>query len=834
MTKWMGYPAAEVAVITGGTLLGPAKDAPGVRFLLTDSRQLLSPDSTLFFALRTPKNDGHRYVEDLLQRGVRHFVVEDIPETCREPYPDACFVVVPDPLLALQQLAAHHRSRFALPVVGITGSNGKTVVKEWLVQLLGEKQRVVRSPKSFNSQIGVPLSVWLMDSEHELGIFEAGISRTGEMQGLQEIIRPDTGIFTNIGPAHDMGFASCREKIREKLKLFTRCHTLIHCVDHHEIVPELMQWQKLHPQVTLFGWGRGDVARLRLGSVSTMAAATHMEVYSGTEKIQLSIPFTDDASIENVLHCVAYMKYAGFPNDYILRKVAGLQPVAMRLEMKEGVNACTLINDSYNSDLHSMGIALEFMGRQTSHSKRTVILSDILQSGLPDARLYAQVDELLVSHRIDRLVGIGPGIGSQAGRFRVAAEFYPSTEAYMQRMQLSDFHDEAVLLKGARKFGFERLSQLIQRKDHQTILEIDLDALLHNLNVYRSMLAPGTRLMGVVKAFSYGSGGVEVARMLQYHQADYLAVAYADEGRQLREGGVHLPILVMNPEVSTFDTLLEHRLEPEIYGFPLLDRLQGALDRWKGKSSGDPYPVHLKIDTGMHRLGFLPSEVDKLAGVLSKSPRLRVASVFSHLAASEDPAHDEFSLRQIAVFKQLCQELEQTLGYPFVRHICNTAAISRFPAAHLDMVRLGIGLYGLGGDPSTRKLLRHVGTFRSVVSQIKYIPAGETVGYGRSGVSDAGMEVAVVPVGYADGLNRRLGKGQGRLLVGGREAPIVGNISMDMCSLDVTGMEVSEGEEVIVFGRDFPVSRMAQALQTIPYEILTSVSQRVKRVYYQE
>jgi len=826
-----GYSVERIAAVVHGNVDCRHAADYTVRFLLTDSRQLLSPKETLFFALRTRQNDGHQYIGELLRKGVRSFVVEDIPAGLAREFPDACFIQVDSPMKALQRLAAFHRGNCRVPVLAITGSNGKTVVKEWICQLLGGERFVARNPKSYNSQIGVPLSVWLMTDRHELGVFEAGISQKGEMERLQTILSPETGIFTNIGPAHDEGFASRQEKVREKLVLFREAGTLIYCADHDLIHQEVQIWQKANPDVKTFTWGFSAGADLRVIRLEKEHKQCHVSLSYQGERMEFTIPFSDDASVENAMHCLAYLKHAGFGNDILTSGLMRLQPVAMRLEMKEGVNHSTIINDSYNADLHSLAIALDFLNSQFPHKRKTLILSDILQSGIQTAELYDEVQSLLASKGIDRLIGIGPAISSREEGFDVPARFYPDTESFIAATDFSEFNNEAILLKGARVFGFERLSSLLQQKDHETLLEVDLDDLIHNLNVFRSMLEPGVKTMGVVKAFSYGSGSVEVARMLQYHQVDYLAVAYADEGKELRDAGIHLPVIVMNPEVRSFETLIRHRLEPEIYGFPLLKRLIAEMDRsFAGNNS---LPVHLKIDTGMHRLGFLPGEADRLAELVADNPRIRVASVFSHLAASEDPAHDSFTLEQIRIFRDVCHRMEELLGYPFMKHICNSSAISRFPDARFDMVRLGIGLYGVSGDPEIQSLLRHVSTFRSVVSQVKHIPAGETVGYGRAGVATGDMQVAIAPIGYADGLNRRLGNGKGRLLVNGNVVPFVGQISMDMCAVDVTGLKVKEGDEVIVFGPQLPVTGLADALDTIPYEVFTSVSRRVKRIYYQ-
>lgn len=828
-----GYRLSDICEVVDGRCFGVDSEQHIVRFLLTDSRKLLAPDTTLFFALKTKQNDGHHYIPELLKKGVRSFVTGHVPVDLPDAYPDAAFLVVDNPLMALQTLAARHRSSFDLPVVAITGSNGKTVIKEWLFQSLSERQQVVRNPKSYNSQIGVPLSVWNITADHDIGIFEAGISRPYEMSSLRNILKPDTGIFTNIGPAHDEGFPSRKGKIREKLRLFQHCKTLIYCSDQPQVHEEIREWHTDHSAVRLFTWGEREEADVQVVRKEGSGEHTLVAVLHQGERLMLSLPFGDNASVENALHCLAYLTHEGYDHDYIIRKLSELQPVAMRLEMKEGVNDSLIINDSYNSDLHSLTIALDFLNSQSHNKKKTLILSDILESGIAPEDLYAEVAMLVLSKKVNRLIGIGPEISQHKDKFSGETAFFDDTETFIRSFDVSVFQNEAILLKGARVFGFERLSTLLQQKDHQTVLEIDLDALTHNLTVFKSLLAPSVKIMGVVKAFSYGTGSIEVARALQHHQVDYLSVAYADEGKELRRGGVKLPVVVMNPEVRTFETLLRYQLEPEIYGFPLLRRLLSALEQRSGGPAMQSFPVHIKMDTGMHRLGFLPGETDELIDILTRHPHIKVASVFSHLAASEDERHDAFTREQIERFTDMCDKLEKALGYGFLRHICNSAAVSRFPEAHFDMVRAGIGLYGVTGDPDLQPLLQHVGTFRSVVSQVKRVKAGETIGYGRAGVAYTDMEIAIIPVGYADGLNRRLGNGRGKLLVKGHYAPIVGNINMDMCTVDVTGKMVQEGDDVVIFGADMPVTELARDMNTIPYEVLTAVSQRVKRVFFQ-
>lgn len=828
------YKLSRLCEMAGGQCFGAPPDGFDIRHLLTDSRRLLSPASTLFVALVTPKNDGHHYLEGLYHRGVRCFLVSRLPEKDAPIFKDAAFILVNDTLSALQQLAASHRAAFALPVVAITGSNGKTIVKEWLFQLLSEKIPVVRNPRSYNSQLGVPLSLWQIEEEHRLGIFEAGVSQPGEMEKLERMMAPQYGIFTNIGPAHDEGFPSRENKIREKLKLFVNAQSLIYCSDHNELNHYIRKWQALHPRVTLFSWSLKPGADIHVTSLKRREKHTHIQLDFLGNSFDFSIPFTDQASIENALHCMAFLCHKGYGNGWIREKMAQLQPVAMRMEMKEGINNCLVINDSYNNDLYSLSIALDFLNSQTRLPKKTLILSDILQTGMPFNALYTEVSAMLKSKGVGRFIGIGQGLLANQHHFEPGSRFFESTEAFLSELNPSEYSHEAILLKGARVFGFERISNLLQQKDHQTILEVNLDALVHNLNVFRSFLKPHVKVMAMVKAFSYGSGSVEVAGVLQYFHTDYLAVAYADEGKDLRKGGIHIPIVVMNPEVHNFGVLHQYRLEPEVYSLKLLQKLVEASRTFEGISRENPFLIHLKLDTGMHRLGFLPGELDELIAKLTENPQIRVSSVFSHLAASDDEIQDDFTRQQISEFQQMSQKIREGLAYDFHRHISNSAAITRFPEAQFDMVRLGIGLYGVSAEPAMQGLLHHVSTFRSVVSQVKRIPAGESIGYNRAALTDREVEIAIVPVGYADGLNRHLSNGAGSLMVRGHRTPIVGNISMDMCTIDVTGLNVKEGEEVIIFGAELPVTEMARALNTIPYEVLTSISQRVKRVYFQE
>lgn len=825
------YNISDIAKITKGELVqSPSPDAV-IKQLVIDSRKLISPDNSLFFSIVTKRNNGHKYIEELYEKGVRNFIIsQDV--ACLKNCQDANFVKVKNTLQALQILGAYHRKKFSIPVIGITGSNGKTVVKEWLFQLMSDDKKIVRSPKSFNSQIGVPLSVWQMDGEHELAIFEAGISESDEMDKLQAIIQPSTGIYTNIGQAHDENFINITQKTAEKLKLFTKVNTLIYCSDYLEIKERLAQFESMR-NIKTFAWSMKHNANLTVKNISRRGGKTNIEASYKNEKIQICIPYSDDASLENAIHCWATMLVLGYDNDTIAKRMTFLSPVAMRLELKEGINNCSVINDSYNSDLNSLSIAIDFLNQQKQHRKKSIILSDILQSGRNEDELYTDVAGLLKNKKIDRLIGIGKAISRQKEKFQIEKMFYDTTADFMKDFPFSEFHNETILLKGARIFKFERIGKALQQKAHETVLEINLNALVHNLNYYRSLLEPETKLMTMVKAFSYGSGSYEIANILQYHQADYMSVAYTDEGVELRKAGITTPIMVMNPEEQSFDAMLKYDLEAEIYSFRILNLFEEAVTRNYKDTDNKAY-IHIKLDTGMHRLGFEKNNIGQLVEQIKQNDNIMIRSVFSHLAASEDAEQDAFTRRQISEFTEMSEFIRSEFDYPILRHILNSAGITRFRDAQFEMVRLGIGLYGVASSEQEQALLQNVSTLRTVISQIKNIPRGESIGYGRKWKAPRDMRTATIPIGYADGLNRKLGNGRGKLFVNGRFANIVGNICMDMCMIDVTDIHAEEGDDVIVFGPEYPISEFAADMETIPYEVLTSVSRRVKRVYYQE
>lgn len=825
------YTGAEIKKLFQADLISNNPDQIEVKDILIDSRRLISSKQCMFFALSSKRNDGHNYIPKLYADGLRIFVVSNYSEAYNT-YADAHFFVVENTLSALQKLAAAHRHLFDIPVIGITGSNGKTIIKEWLFQLLSMDKKIIRSPKSYNSQIGVPLSVWQMNSHHELAIFEAGISEPEEMQKLQPIINPTIGIFTNIGQAHDENFISTLQKVGEKLTLFTKVDLLIYNSDQKEL-KEVIIRSGILENISTFSWGKSNENDLQILGTEKKGKQSLINALYQNRNCQITIPFTDDASIENAIHCWSLLIVSGYKQEQIAEKMLGLSPIAMRLELKEGINNCTIINDAYNSDFNSLSIAIDLLNQQNQHREKVVVLSDILQSGKNEVDLYAEVAQLIEKKHIHKFIGIGPALTKQRHQFKVDSNFYRNTEEFMQQHSFAGFANQSILLKGARKFEFEQISHRLQQKAHETVLEINLDALVHNLNAYRSKMTKGTKVMAMVKAFSYGSGGFEIANILQFHHVDYLAVAYTDEGIELRKAGISLPIMVMSPEEQAFDTMIKHQLEPEIFSFRALNLLEKTIKR-QAIPQNKPVKVHIKLDTGMNRLGFSAADLEVLVGRLQANSMLYVQSVFSHLAGSDQPDLDAFTMEQFRLFETMSRQITGAFDHHILRHILNSAGISRFPDHCFDMVRLGIGLYGISAETEQDLSLQHVTTLRSVLSQIRIINAGDTVGYNRRFKADKVMKIGTVSVGYADGLMRHLGNGQLALLIKGKLAPIIGDICMDMCMVDLEGIDAHEGDDVIVFNEVQTVASIAQAAGTIPYEILSRISRRVKRVYFHE
>jgi alanine racemase len=811
-------------LLTGTLLQAPATDQP-VSYLLTDSRKLIFTEGSLFFALKGRQQNGHHYVKQAYTQGIRLFIVE---ESLTEELPEAGVILVNNSLEALQNLAAYHRRQFQVPLVAITGSNGKTIIKEWLASLTPPNLPVVRSPKSYNSQLGVPLSVWQLEPQHELGIFEAGISQPGEMEKLAQILMPTLGIFTNLGSAHDAGFSSPEEKVKEKARLFSNCPQLIYCADHsilNKLLPRLL------PNTRLISWSKTKLEHNTiLVEEKSLDAGTQLTLYFEQETLSYTIPFKDKASLENITHCLVCLFTLNLVHTNLTEQLRNLPQPAMRLEMKQGVHGSILIDDAYNNDLAGLDVALGFMNQQETQGKaRTIVLSDLPQTGRPDTSLYKNVAALLKNYKIAKLLAIGPALFSHQSCFAKLSEahFWISTEDFLEGKPEKWIQNNLVLLKGARSFGFERITRRLEQKTHGTVLEIDLDALAHNLNFYRSKLKPGVKTMVMVKAFAYGSGSHEVARLLQFQKVDYLAVAYADEGVSLRQAGITLPIMVMNPSPETFSSLLDCSLEPEIYSLSQLKSFAQFLHL-----AGKQAKIHLKIDTGMHRLGFSLPELPKIIPILTDNPQLQVASIFSHLAGSDSPEFDEFSHSQAEKLHLAYLQITDQVATNPIKHLVNSAGILRFPEYQFGMVRLGIGLYGADAGGTSQHELMPISKLLATVSQVKEIAAGETVGYSRAGQTNRVTQVATLSIGYADGYDRRFSNGIGYVLINGQKAPVLGKVCMDMTMVDATEIKVEEGDEAVLFGPELPITELAKQIGTIPYEILTNVSERVKRVFY--
>ena len=812
----------ELSNICGGKTIQFVEDWP-ISHLLIDSRKATPQSGSLFFAIQGTNHDGHLFVHQLYELGVRQFVVEDVSTIDLQTIPQANVLEVDNAVLALQKIAEAHRHQFDIPVIGVTGSNGKTIVKEWLAQMLSASKSVVKSPKSYNSQIGVPLSLWQISDSHEIGVFETGISKVGEMAKLEAIVRPNIGVFTNIGSAHNEGFENLKQKAVEKARLFQESDTIIYCQDHnvvHEVISEM------YADKNLLLWSFEEESLFSVKKANRTGNKTELLIEQGGTNWILTVPFSDSASIENCVHCIVALIHIGYNSNYIQTQLNELNPLKMRLELKQGINRCYLIDDSYSNDLAGLQVALDFLSQQKQREKKTVILSDMLQSGMQPEALYASIANK-VNGQTARVIGIGSEISQYGGLFDAEEKaFYPDTQNFLSAIDTNVFQQEVILVKGARAFSFEKIVQQLQLKIHGTVLEINLEALTHNLNYYRSLLKPETKIMVMVKAFAYGSGSFEIANLLQFHRVDYLVVAYADEGIALRENGIRIPIMVMNPAADSFVKMTKYDLEPEIYSVGMLQQLI--------RSNTEGMKIHLKLDTGMHRLGFQEHELDQLISLLKNHPEFEVASTFSHLAGADEAIHKDYSAQQYKCLKKMSAKLQSALDINRPEHLLNSAGIVRFPDYQLDMVRLGIGLYGIETNNIAQDQLQPIGTLKTTISQIKQIKKGETIGYSRKGVASRDMQIATIAIGYADGFDRGFSNGVGHILVNGKKAPVVGNVCMDMTMIDITGLKASEGDEVVVFGEGLSLNTLANAIDTIPYEILTNVGERVKRVFFTE
>ncbi|MBA4259106.1 MAG: bifunctional UDP-N-acetylmuramoyl-tripeptide:D-alanyl-D-alanine ligase/alanine racemase [Chitinophaga sp.] len=821
----------KIATILAQPLQGHVDSV--IQYLAIDSRNIVVPAQSLFFAIKGPRRSGISFISEVYQQGVRAFVVDEGIDESK--YPGAVFFKVANSVQALQQIAVDHRKKFNIPIIGITGSNGKTIVKEWLYQLLQPDFNIVRSPRSYNSQIGVPLSVWQINSQHELGIFEVGISAKGEMQSLSQLVQPTMGVLTNIGDAHNEGFSSVKEKMDEKVQLFAYAKTVITASDY---IPATFK-----TNATIVRWGskplpgtNNELPELQLLEQQKLSTETKLVLRYQQQRFQLQVPFTDEVSIQNVMTCVLVLLQMNYRISVIQQRVMQLAAVEMRMQLRKAINQSYLLNDSYSNDKISLSLALQFLKEQANQQPIIAIVSDIVESGETEEQLYQDVANMLASSGVKTVYAVGPQISNYfsqkySAHYPFTAQVFASTEDLLQHLHETMFQQNYILLKGARKFAFEQIAHWLEQQVHQTIMEINLTAMVHNLKAYQSMLLPSTKMMAMVKAFGYGSGAGEVARRLQQQQVDYLTVAYADEGVTLRKSGIHLPIMVMSADEYSFDAMVNYSLEPELFSFEILT----AFHQYISKQGIQQYPIHIKLNTGMNRLGFDMHEVDALCKWLSTQNLLRVKSVLSHLAASEDANEDTFTQMQVDQFSNAVKQIEIALGYSFIKHIANTAAIRRNALWQFDMVRLGIGLYGADNVHQANLPLQTVATLKTTIAQIRHLKKGDTVSYNRSGVITSDSIIATVRIGYADGYPRRMGNGVGKMYIKGMLAPTVGKICMDMCMIDVTHIpDVKAGDTVEIFGKNISIQTVAKAADTISYEIMTGISLRVKRVYIEE
>jgi len=797
----------------------------GISELVFDSRKLTFPEQTLFFAIKTSKNDGHLYIPELMKQKVKNFIISENFENYKDL--DANFYWVEDPVLAMQQLAIHHRKMFTCPVAGITGSNGKTIVKEWLSTILSKDFSVIKNPNSYNSQIGVPFSVWQMNDSHSFGIFEAGISQKNEMDKLEAVIQPDIGILTNIGSAHSGFFDNDKEKLIEKLKLFNAATVIIYNNDIQLIRETLAENNYTHLQK--ISWGTHQDSHYKIISRKQLQNSTIVEFSHAAE--WLEIPFIDAASVENILHIAALLMFMGYSLSYISKQLRYLSPLNMRMEIKEAQNHSIIINDTYSLDINSLRIALDFLSNQTQFTKRTLIISDFEHVNWEEKE-YLELSKIFDNHNITKVIVVGTEMRKRHGYFPVVEKyFFTTTNELLAHLEDLNIRDEAVLVKGARSFRFERIVQALQLKTHQTILQVDLAAIITNLHFFKKLLQPETKIMAMVKAMSYGLGDAELINELCYHQVDYLAVAYADEGIALRQRNITRPIIILGAEATGFDLMIRYHLEPEIYNLFYLKELISTLENYPDI---EHFPIHIKVDTGMHRLGFDADEIDEMLQWINGCSKLKIASVFSHLAASEDINEDTFTKQQIREYDAICQKIDRHISYPYLKHILNTAGIVRFPEAQFNMVRLGLGLYGFCPLPEIQPQLQSVITLKSVVTQLKKVKKGDTIGYSRTFTAPRDLQIAIVPVGYADGFPRELSNGIGTMRIHGINCPIVGKICMDMTMIDVTGLGVAIGDEVIIYDAENSLEQIGASIGKTSYELLTAISKRVPRIYVRE
>ena len=821
----MSFNASEIEIILNTPAQG-ALSSIYFNTLATDSRKIHLPEDSIYFAIKGKNHDGHKYIKECYEKGVRCFVCELQQDIQSMPF--ALFFYVNNTTIALQKIAAAHRTKFEIPIIGITGSNGKTIVKEWINQLLSPLFQIIRSPKSYNSQIGVPLSVWNIETEHSLGVFEAGISEPGEMDALANVIKPTIGVFTTLGEAHLENFSSKNELAKEKAKLFRHCEVVIY-PRHQTIITDALNF--IAPNSKHFTWSTTGEGDLNISDITFFENNSFFRYQYQNYSGSIETPYGDEASLENVITALSVCIYLQINPKQIVNAFKKLLPVKLRMEIINGINNNIIINDAYSSDIHSLEIALDYMERHSKGKPIIVILSDIVQSGWSEEKLHEKINQLLVNKKTERIFGVGRSFQRNQSAYQIKGEFYPDVNGMLNSLKPNEYSGVMILIKGAREFRFEQIVNVFKEKSHETVLEVDLSAIAHNMHFFKRKIGPATKLMVMVKAGGYGTGSSEIARTLEFNKADYLAVAYIDEGIALREAGVSLPIMVLNSELAGMNAMVQNKLEPEIFSF---DSLQAVCDTLRQMNYQGAFPVHLKLDTGMHRLGFELENILSLSELLRETRNIHVASIFTHLAAADAPEHDEFTTAQLDLFKKMSSILIAKLGYSPLLHAANTGAIQRHPEARFDMVRLGIGLYGISAVEKEQSQLRTVATLKTTISQIKNIKKGESIGYNRAYIASENLTIATIPIGYADGLRRNLSNENGNVWVNGTICNIVGNVCMDMTMIDITKANAKEHDEVIVFGNEHNISHMAKNAGTIPYEILTSISQRVNRRYIEE
>lgn len=816
----MNYKITEIASLIGGKFINPEIYENDISNVIYDSRKISFPKNSIFIALTGNRVDGHDFIKSAYAKGIRNFLTSKPIDL--SDYKNSNFISINDTLKSLQLLAQKHRAQYKYPVLAITGSNGKTTVKEWLSKALSKKYKIVKSPKSFNSQLGVALSVLQMDKKHDFAIIEAGISTAGEMQNLQRMIQANYGILTNIGDAHSAGFISKNEKLKEKIILFKTCSQVIFNADDKLITTAISD------QITGIkcSWGTAEKNKIRVASIKKESTYSYIKLHYKGAKYNFNIPFQTTDLIENAMHVITFLLLDGFDEETIQQELNEINPIANRLEIKEGIYNSLLINDTYSSDLASMQMAMEYQDLHHADKGKILIFSDFDQQ-LDKEKIFLQLNELLIEKKIETAIGIGIEDTYKKIFSTNSTAFYDSAGQFLKDYNSIKIKDKCVLIKGARKFKLEVIYAHLSKQIHETILETDFSAMANNLNYYKSKLNEKTKVMAVVKAEAYGSGSIQVAQFLEHQKIDYLAVALVDEAIKIRNEGCSLPLMIFNTGSSSVETLLKYNLEPEVYSFELLHSITRAAERLNAVIN-----IHLKIDTGMNRLGFKLEEISELNSILKKCNLVKVKSIFSHLAASENSDFDDFTLSQFKQFDNAYSQVCDAICDKPIKHILNTAGTIRFPEYQYDMVRIGLGLYGIDETGLSEAHLEKVHTLKSSIIQIKSLKKGETTGYSRSGKAEQDMRIAIVNIGYADGLMRGAGNGNYHPLVNDQACKIVGNICMDVCMVDITGYSnVNVGDTVEFFGKSLDIKELATACNTISYEIISRIAPRIKRLY---